>query len=206
MNFSRKNHASRYFLLCTVQLDDCALGTELLDLRRSLAWNGMNAEAEQFHATKDPEAVRSQVYELLSTKKFRIDATLLEKSKMHPEIRTNRFELYKHAWYVHFKHCGKDIAKTCDELLIQAASIGTNKERSAFRSAIQEVAEQVLVGIEWRTTFWSASSDPCLQIADYCAWAIQRAYERGDDRRLKQIEHNVASCYDLYALSDRHYY
>lgn len=86
MAFARKPHASKYFVLCTVHLDDCSLGTELLDLRRSLAWNGLNVEADQFHATKDPEAVRSQVYELLATKHFRIDATLLEKSKVFPSL------------------------------------------------------------------------------------------------------------------------
>jgi hypothetical protein len=25
-------------------------------------------------------------------------------------------------------------------------------------------------------------SDPCLQVADYCTWAIQRKWERGDER------------------------
>jgi hypothetical protein len=93
-----------------------------------------------------------------------------------------------------------------DALLIQAASIGTKRERHAFRSAINDVAQQTLHDVRWRTTFWSASSDPCLQVADYCAWAIQRGYERGDYRRLRQIERHVATCHDLYASSDRHYY
>lgn len=206
MEFARKPHASKYFLLCTVSLDDCSLGTDLLELRRKLAWKGLNAEAEQFHATKDPESVRSEVYELLESKKFRIDATLLEKSKAFPHVRSERLAFYKHAWYFHFKHCGPKIAKAGDELLIHAASIGTNKERAAFRTAINDVAQQVLKGVQWQTTFWSASSDPCLQIADYCAWAIQRYHERGDDRRLKQIQHNLSTCYDLYAPGNKHYY
>lgn len=206
MEFARKPHVSRYFVICTIHVEDCSLGTDLLDLRRTLAWRGLNVDAEQFHASKDPETVRNEVYALLETKNFRIDATLLEKSKVYPGTRSDRFSFYKHAWYVHFSHCGREIAGMGDELLIQAASIGTRKERTAFRSAINDVAQKALRGVTWRTTFWSASSDPCLQVADYCAWAIQRAFERGDDRRLRQIEHNILTCYDMYALSERHYY
>lgn len=171
-----------------------------------MAWRGLNADAEHFHASNDSEAVRDQVYEMLEGKTFRVDATLLEKSKVFPHVRTDRLVFYKHAWYVHFRHCGKAIAAPGEELLIQAASIGTKRERQAFRSAINDVAQQTLHDVRWRTTFWSASSDPCLQVADYCAWAIQRAYERGDHRRLRQIEQHVATCHDLYASSDQHYY
>ncbi|QWT19485.1 DUF3800 domain-containing protein [Bacillus sp. NP157] len=206
MEFARKPHVSKYFLICTVNTEDCSIGTDMLELRRELAWKGINVDAKQFHATKDPEAVRSAVFELLAGKPFRVDATLLEKSKAYPSVRSDRFDFYRHAWYFHFRHCGRQIARPGDELLIQAASIGTKKERSAFRAAINDVAQQVLPDVRWETTFWSASSDPCLQVADYCAWAIQRAYERGDDRRLSQIAHNVVSCHDLYARSDVHYY
>ncbi|WP_157006421.1 DUF3800 domain-containing protein [Luteibacter yeojuensis] len=206
MEFARKPHVSRYFVICTVHTDDCSLGAAILELRRKLAWQGMNLHAEQFHATKDPEAVRNAVYELLGASRFRVDATLLEKSKVFPGTRQDRFSFYKHAWYVHFRHCGPKISSPGDELLIQAASIGTHRERAVFRSAINDVAQQVLEGVTWRSTFWSASSDPRLQVADYCAWAIQRAFERGDDRRFNQIAGNIATCHDLYASSDEHFY
>ncbi|HEY4090735.1 MAG TPA: DUF3800 domain-containing protein [Luteibacter sp.] len=206
MEFARKPQASRYFIICTVHVEDCSIGTDLLELRRTLAWEGLNVDAEHFHASKDPESVRNRVYEPIERKSFRIDATLLEKSKVFPNVRANRFAFYKHAWYMHFRHCGRAIANGGDDLLIQAASIGTKRERHVFREAINEVAQQVLQGVRWQTTFWSASSDPCIQVADYCAWAIQRAYERGDKRRLQQIEHNLASCHDLYASSNDHFY
>ena len=206
MEFARKQNVSKYFLLCTVSLDDCSLGNDILNLRRQLAWRGLNVDAEQFHASKDPEEVRSEVFELLAGRRFRIDATLLEKTKVMPHVRPDKLAFYKHAWYFHFKHCGPRIARAGDEILIHAASIGTNKERAAFRSAVNNVAQQVLPGSRWQTTFWSSSSDPCLQIADYCAWAIQRAYERGDDRRLKQIQQNVRTCFDLYSQGNDHYY
>jgi hypothetical protein len=36
-------------------------------------------------------------------------------------------------------------------------------------------------------------SEPCLVVADYCTWAIQRRWEWGDDRSYRLIADNVAS-------------
>jgi hypothetical protein len=33
-----------------------------------------------------------------------------------------------------------------------------------------------------RVAFWPNMSEPCLLVADYCTWAIQRRWERGDGR------------------------
>jgi len=34
--FNREPNVSRYFILCTVVMDKCSVGTDLLDLRRRL--------------------------------------------------------------------------------------------------------------------------------------------------------------------------
>ena len=36
----------------------------------------------------------------------------------------------------------------------------------------------------------------CLQVADYCLWALQRFYERGEDRFLNAIESKIGLIHD----------
>jgi hypothetical protein len=86
-DFSRNSGASRYFVLTTIALSDCDVGNRLLDLRRTIGWKGMHLGAV-FHASEDPQAVRDEVFDLLVAADFRIDATILEKSKAQPHIRT----------------------------------------------------------------------------------------------------------------------
>jgi hypothetical protein len=80
-DFSRGSGASRYFILGTVTADDCRIGDELLQLRRDLGWRGVHLD-KVFHATEDPQAVRDEVFDVLSHGNFRIDATILEKSNL----------------------------------------------------------------------------------------------------------------------------
>lgn len=146
------------------------------------------------------------MFGLIAKKQFRVDATIIEKSKTQLKLRPTDNRFYQHAWLYHFRHVGPRIAQPNSQLLIQAASIGTRKKRQAFLASINDVAQQVLRTVEWKCTFWSSSSDPCLQVADYCAWAIQKAWEGGDPRRRDQIAHNIRSQYDLFSTGKTHYY
>jgi hypothetical protein len=44
---------------------DCAVGDELLNLRRRMAWRGLHLDAV-FHATTDPQIVRDEVFGVLA--------------------------------------------------------------------------------------------------------------------------------------------
>ena len=44
------------------------------------------------------------------------------------------------------------------------------------------VVAQVSPTVVFHTAFAPTMSDPCLQVADYLAWAVQRKYELGDER------------------------
>jgi hypothetical protein len=43
-DFSLRSGASRYFVLCTVTVDECTVGDELLALRRDLGWKGLHLD------------------------------------------------------------------------------------------------------------------------------------------------------------------
>ena len=72
--------ASRYFILISVTVVDHAIESDLLELRRELAWNGEPLTGG-FHATNDKRHVRDQVFAMLARHEFRVDATIFEKRK-----------------------------------------------------------------------------------------------------------------------------
>ncbi|MCH7662981.1 MAG: DUF3800 domain-containing protein [Chloroflexi bacterium] len=205
MTFARRPNISRYFILCTVHLEPNGIGSEIMALWRDLAWNGY-LQDNCIHAASDPQDVRDEVFALLQGHDFRIDATILEKSKAQPQIRVTDVRFYQYAWFYHFKHVGPRIFEATDEALICNASIGTSKKRAAFKSAIHDMAEQSLPNLSWVVTFWPANSDPCLLVADYCAWAIQRKWELEDDRSYALIQNKIATEFELWRNGTKHYY
>ncbi len=59
---------------------------------------------------------------------------------------------------------------------------------------------------KWATDFWPSGADPCLQVADYCAWAIQRKWEKGDARSYDLIKDRITYEYDLWKKGEIHHY
>lgn len=71
---------------------------------------------------------------------------------------------------------------------------------------MQSVVQQVTPCHRYRVAFWPASSDPCLQAADYCTWAVQREWERGDAAYLNLLRSKLYSNYDIWAPGRQLYY
>lgn len=203
-DFSLNQGATRYFVLCTVSADSCEVGDDLLRLRRELGWKGLHLD-KVFHASEDPQAVRDEVFELLRQSSFRVDATILEKRKAQPQLRSER-PLYKMAWFLHFKYVAPRVATRSDRLFVVAASLGTKKKKSAFHVAVDDVVHQVAPCHSYRVAFWPMESDPCLQVADYCTWAIQRKWERQDTRSYDLIKSKVRSEKDIWRIGTKYYY
>ena len=203
--FRRGRDASKYFVACTITLNSCDVGEELLRLRREMAWNRM-PQGDYFHATTDTQKTRDFVFDLIANTTIRIDATVLEKSKTQVHTRVDQPTFYQHAWFFHFKHLTSLILKPRDELQVTIASIGTKKGKGAFLDAINKVLAQTTNRGNSVSSFWPAQSDPCLQIADYCTWAIQRKWERSDSRSHSLIKSQIHSEYDLYQTGTTHRY
>lgn len=207
---SRFNGASRYFAVGTLLIEGdkavAELSADMLALRREFAWKGV-ATDDAFHASEDSQAVRNAVFQRLGQHDFRIDVTLLEKAKAQPQTRTSDPQFFKYAWYYHFKMVAQRALVAGDELMVVAASIGTKKLRTAFRTAVSDVVRQCC---DWRVphrvSFWPTQSDPCLQAADYGLWAVMRQQEGGDSRALMQIKTKVQSTYDLWKPGATYYY
>lgn len=204
-DFSLNQGATRWFILGSVTLNDPSIGDRLLALRRELAWQGVGL-GSTFHATEDLQVVRDEVFRFLAGEQFRIDYTLVEKRKTMPHLRDmERF--YKQKWYMHFKYVARGIAKKADELLVVAAWIGTKKRRKAMRIALEDVVDQSAWWCKsYQAAFWPAESDPCLQIADYVTWAVQRKYEQQDDRSYDLIKDKIRSEFKPFDAGTTAYY
>lgn len=203
-DFSPGRGASRYFILTTVALADTTSGDALLALRRELAWDGVGLDTE-FHATTDAQAVRDRVFTAIGAHHFVVHATVVDKRRVPPNLRATDLVLYGHAWALHLARVLPDVASSGDQLLVVGASIGTRRRRAAFRDAIaRAVAEHS--GVECRVASWEAASDPCLQLADYCSWAVQRWWEGGDPRARTAIADRIAGEYLPYGPDSTAYY
>lgn len=203
--FSRARNVSKYFIVCTISLDDSSVGNSLLELRRELAWEKMEL-GEYFHASEDKQPVRDRVFELIRKSNFVIDATILEKSKALPHTRETSHRFYQYGWFYHLKHIAPRILDDKAEMMIIAAAIGTKKERAYFNSAVNDVAQQTAKGKNFASAFFPCASEPCLQIADYCAWALQRKWEKQDNRSYDLIADKMAREYDLWKRGTTHHY
>lgn len=208
-DFTRKQDASRYFGVGTIVLRDsqpATLSADMIQLRRELAWKSLGL-GSCFHATEDKQLIRDEVFDLISHHSFNFDITLLEKSKAKPHLRNTEQAFYKYAWYYHFRILALREVESGDSLFVVASEIGTKKSRATFRAAVNDVLSQC---ISYRVprvlAFWPNFSDPCLQVADYCTWAISRKYERNDVRSYDLIRNKIRSEFDIFEKGRTHYY
>ena len=203
-DFTRNRGASHYFILTTVAIDGHGIETALLELRREIAWSGVEIIRE-FHATEEQQAVRDRVFNVVNQFNFRIDATILDKPKSYERLRVSGETFYKYAWYYHMKYVAPQVASGLDDLMVIAASIGTKRKERDFRFAIRDVMRQTSPARDIRVNMWPAATDPSLQVADYCCWAIQRKWEGNDSRSYDLIKNKISSEYDLFARGEELY-
>jgi hypothetical protein len=206
-DFSRKQGATTYFILTTVTMNDGAVAGALAHLRRELACDGIGLDGKPFHCAEEKQAVRDRVFQTLDAHSFRIDATILEKAKAQPQLRATEQRFYQYAWYFHMKYITRLICSANDRLLVVSASIGGKPTRvTAFRAAVSDVINQFSPAVDSHVAAWSAATEPGLQVADYCAWAIQRKWERGDSRSYDLIKAKIATEFAPFDAGQVRYY
>jgi len=206
LTFNRNKNVSKYFIIATIVTREWeAMSIGLQRLRKRMLVDNMPL-GDYFHATTDAQAVRDLVYEEIIKYDFSIQATICEKSKAKPHVTASKARFYKTPWYF---HCKIGVAPLLDNptgIFITAASIGTKKEKASFVTALDDVQKQSFPNIPCRVDFRSCSADPCMQVADYCAWAIQRKWEKNDSRSYDLIKSRITREYDLWAHGREHYY
>ena len=205
--FNRKQNISKYFIIATIVTQDWMSPTlALQQLRHDLVAEGLPV-GDYFHASSDTQAVRNRVFEEIMKHEFTIQATICEKSKAQPQVTVSKSRFYQYPWLYHCKRGIVPILENPTSLHITAASIGNRKEKKTFFNSLKDVQRQSFQGGEpCVVDFRPCSSDPCLQLADYCAWAIQRKWEQNDIRSYEIVQGRITREYDLWARGTKHYY
>jgi len=177
-------------------------------LRRDLAFKGLPI-GDFFHATEDKQAVRDAVFDLIKQhSSMSVHAQIMEKSKAQMQVRATNERFYQHGWYYLFKNGTAKTIIPGAEVLVTAASVGTKKKQRVFSAAVNDVIQQTVrrKSGQYATSFCPSIGEPCLQIVDYCTWAIQRKWEKGDTRSYDLIKNRIVYEYDLWAHGTKHYY
>ncbi|WP_203433985.1 hypothetical protein [Jiangella asiatica] len=116
------------------------------------------------------------MFDLIKTQQPRFDLTFLLKEHAYPAVRARgEMELYRMAWYLHFKEIAKQVAEAEDTLYAIVSSFGTRARATAARDAVREVCG--LVNRRIVLCVWDCATSWGLQVADYGLWAAQRVLE-----------------------------
>ena len=212
---------SNYFILGVLDVPDPnAVGHEMRGLRRRLLADPyfMNVPSMQpekkktalaFHAKDDLPEVRREVFSLLRRFDLKFLAVVRNKHKVltyvhqrnthDPDYRYHPNELYDYM----VRRLFRDRLHKDDEYKICFAKRGKTDRTRALLVALDRPRESFFRrwGIQGTAPInvipASPVDAPCLQAADYFLWALQRLYERREDRYLNYLWPAFRLVYDV---------
>ncbi len=162
-----------------------------------------------FHAKDDLPEVRREVFKWLVTQPIRFYAVVRDKRVIAQKVveHNRKKPLYRYHPNQLYDRCISQLFRERlhkhDGYKICFATRGSSDRTEALRNALEAA----------RTGFYRkwgiAGSAPieivaakcsdvsCLQVVDYCLWALQRFYERGEDRFLNLLADKVGLICDV---------
>jgi len=157
-----------------------------------------------FHAKNDTPEIREKFYKLIVTLDFKAEFIVARKKE---SIFRKRHKGKESLFYDDL------IVKLFENKLHLAEesniyfAVRGNRTRQA---PLEEAIETAKLNFEskWETSIdgkinimpQSPVGEPCLQIADYMNWAVQRAFVKGEDRYLTFVEDKITYLCDVYDM------
>lgn len=212
---------SRYFMLGILEVPNSdALSKGLTDLRKKLLSDpyfrkvpSMQPEQQKtalaFHAKDDIAEVRREVFaELMKYDGLRFYAVVRDKFGVLREVRTYKNKRYhpNQLYDQLITRLFKDRLHKNDEYVITFATRGSSDRTQALKTALEDARHRfekkwaIHRDATMQILAVPASTNPCVQAADYFLWAIQRCYERREDRYLDYI---WSRCRLIWDVDDR---
>jgi hypothetical protein len=213
--------AQRYFMLgmCNCQ-DEQEVMRRLAELRASLQGNplyasipSMQPEARKtalcFHAKDDHAEIRSKVFELLIQVEFKFYAVVKDmravrdyvkkRNEMDSTYRYRPNELYDLTVRMLFK---QQLHKEDHYRIVFARRGHTDRTHALvgqLKRARMEFLREHKLSADPQLEILPAHlwEQPCIQITDYCLWALQRCYEKAECRFLQAIWPKVSLVHDV---------
>jgi hypothetical protein len=157
---------------------------------------------EYFHAKDDCPEVRHMVYQAIRRMNVHGEFIVARKDEkrfktrhlgkegvFYNDLVTQLFESRMHiseVTKIYYAIRGNKKRQAPLSEAIQAAKLAFERKHETKISALVDVLPQ------------SMSGEPCLQVADYLLWALQRAYTTGETRYLDFLKHKVSFVWDIY--------
>lgn len=213
--------APQFFMLGMVRCaDEAEVVRQLAELRAALQKNPLYATiyslkpeaqktARAFHAKDDHAEIRSKVFELLVTLDFKFYAVIKDmrqvrdyvkrRNAMDSKYRYHPNELYDLTVRMLFK---QRLHKE-DHYRVIFARRGKSDRTEALTFELQHARTRFLAEHQMSSSAtveinpahpWE---QPCIQVGDYCMWALQRCYETGESRFLNAIWPKVSIIQDV---------
>ncbi len=216
---------STFFALGTLEVGDrAALAADLESLRQELALIESVRRAPSFrktmtafHAKDDTDTVRTRVFERLANHDVRFFALVVDKRAHQLFVKGQneggtRFRYRPNSIYDSMTvRLFQDRLHKADVVDVRFARRGKSDRTAALYAAIEMARDRFEK--KWKkvndaTIFVEAASPvqhPGLQAADYFLWALQRMFERGEDRYWEMIRHRVSLVVDADDRARRAY-
>lgn len=217
----KDQEAPRFFMLGMVRCaDDQAAGAALNQLREKVLANPLYSSipsmqpqarktARAFHAKDDHPEIRAKVFELLAGLDFRFYAVIKDmravrayvenRNRMHVDYRYTPNELYDLTVRMLFKqrlhtHQGYGITFARRGKSDRTKTLRQELEKTRLRFLQEhkrnhEPEIKIFPAYPWE--------EPCLQVADYGLWALQRCYERHEARFIRALWPKVSLIHDV---------
>jgi hypothetical protein len=202
-NFDFGRSGTRHFLLCGVLMRRPFTHLPgLLDVKYDFLEDGL--DLEHFHASEDRQAVRDRVFRCLAAhvSGMRLICVVACKATLDAGLRTPErlysaaFDLLvREALDAHAPVPGGQIIVITDSLPVRS---GGATVRKAVRTTLKTCTR---AGVSYRILHHASRADVNLQVADYCAWAVYRKWERADDRSFRIVADAGAAWIELRLLS-----
>lgn len=200
LTFSKKG--TDYFILSALVVErPFPCYNKLINLRYDLVEYGFNIES--FHASSDSPPVRDRVFKEIKSKlnSIRIDSLVIEKRKTLPALQKEiNFYPEMVGYLIRYILRGVNL-KNYDEIIVFTDTIPLQKKRRAIEGETKIVIRDCIpkgLNIKFQVIHHSSKSNICLQIVDYCCWAIFRKWERNDNQPYNIIKPSINSEFEIF--------
>ena len=154
-----------------------------------------------FHAKDDCPEVRYKVFKLLKELPFSCNIVVARKTKhVFEKFDGNTQKLYDSL----ITNLFKNVLHLSSNNYIYIATRGSKKRQIPLENAIQAALKytenklNTSIDSNQRVLPQTPSGEVCLQIVDYCNWAIQRAFLKNDMRYYNFLKEKFGLIVDLY--------
>ena len=199
-NFDFSGKGSKYFIMtCVTMRRPFTHLRELLSLKYDCNADGyshrLSSHYQRFHAAEELQYIRDKVFCIIRSRldEMSIFAVIMSKDGLSDEEAAAPVLYQTGFTKLLEKVLEKETPGQVKELVIVTDSIPTKRKQGVIRGALKEHLKHWSseLGVSYQLYHHESSSDLNLQVVDYICWAIQRKWERKDERSYVYLQNAI---------------